>query len=129
MVVFYALSGALQIFDLHESHGGYTAPAVLSAIGRLHKNQVLAAPPRRRAPAGAPGAPGMSPKGDGAAQPAPAVALKTLLLKWLFCIEALALAFTTVLGAIIGLTHAKRKRTIVALLAAGTLVPIVLLVV
>lgn len=132
VVVFYAISGALQIFNLHESHGTYVAPAIIVSMGRLHKNQVIAAPPARagsgarsEAPPGGPtggGPPGGGPPGERKTAPT------TLALKWLFCIEALGLATTTVLGAWIGLTHAKRKRTIVALLIAGAVIPIVLIV-
>jgi hypothetical protein len=97
------------------------------AIGQIHKNQRL---PGTHAPSGAmrgpmPGGPG-GPQG-GPPQEPPAPKPATLVLKWLFFIEALGLATTTVLGTWIGLTLAKRRRTMLALLAAGTVVPIVLI--
>ena len=117
MVFFYALSGSLQIFDLHESHGSYHAPAIVTAIGRLHKNQVFAPPAPRNRPAGA--AAGRVGGGPGGPPPNERVSLATLMLKWLFFVEAL--------GVWIGLTHAKRKRTVVALLVAGTVLPLALI--
>ncbi len=132
VVVCFALSGAIQIFDLHQSREGYTAPAFFVAIGQIHKNQRL---PGTHAPGGAKraGAPGEiggvggagGPGGPPKEPPAPKPA--TLVLKWLFFIEALGLATTTVLGTWIGLTHAKRRRTMLALLAAGTVLPIALI--
>jgi hypothetical protein len=126
VVVCFALSGAIQIFDLHQSRDGYTAPAFFVAIGQIHKNQRLPGThaPRGMKPAGSPGGPGGPggpPKEPSAPKPA------TLVLKWLFFIEALGLATTTVLGTWIGLTHAKRRRTMLALLAAGAVLPIVLI--
>jgi hypothetical protein len=125
MVFFYALSGSLQIFDLHESHGSYHAPAIVTAIGRLHKNQVFAPPAPRNRPAGA--AAGRVGGGPGGPPPNERVSLATLMLKWLFFVEALGLAATTIFGVWIGLTHAKRKRTVVALLVAGTVLPLALI--
>ena len=125
MVFFYALSGSLQIFDLHESHGSYHAPAVVTAIGRLHKNQVFApVPPRNRRP-GSPAARAVG--GPPGGPPAERISVPTLMLKWLFFVEALGLATTTIFGVWIGLTHAKRKRTVVALLVAGTVLPLALI--
>ncbi len=133
VVVCFALSGAIQIFDLHQSREGYTAPAFFVAIGQIHKNQRLPSArdlggPKRGAQFGAPGGPGQT-GGPGGGPPRELRAPKpaTLVLKWLFLIEALGLATTTVLGTWIGLTLAKRRRTILVLLAAGTVLPIVLI--
>jgi len=41
-VLFFALTGALQIFSLHEAHGSYEPPALLEKLSRLHKDQVFA---------------------------------------------------------------------------------------
>ena len=39
-VIFFALTGALQIFSLHESHGTYTPPALIEKLSSMHKDQV-----------------------------------------------------------------------------------------
>ena len=43
-IVFFALTGAVQLFGLHEGHRGeaYEPPAWIAKLGSLHKNQTLA---------------------------------------------------------------------------------------
>src|SRR5471032_677790 len=40
-VLFFAFTGSLQLFSLHEAHGAYTPPPIVEALGRVHKDQVL----------------------------------------------------------------------------------------
>lgn len=40
-VIFFALSGALQLFHLHEARGSYHPPPLIEMLGSLHKDQVL----------------------------------------------------------------------------------------
>lgn len=40
-VLFFSLTGALQLFSLHEAHGGNHPPALLEELGNLHKDQVF----------------------------------------------------------------------------------------
>src|ERR1700733_10596500 len=40
-VLFFAFTGSLQLFSLHEAHGAYTSPAIVEALSRVHKDQVL----------------------------------------------------------------------------------------
>ncbi len=121
MVLFFSLSGALQILDLHEAHGTYVPNPAISAISRLHKQQVFAPEPLRKPPfSRALGRTARPQSPDAPRNTTPA----TLLLKWLFVSEALALATTTLFGAWIGVTHAKRARTCWLLLAAGTIIPL-----
>jgi hypothetical protein len=119
MLLFYSLSGSLQIFDLHEAHGTYVPSPVLSAIGRLHKDQVLAPvqprPPQRR------------PKKPDA--PKPPTPPATMALKILFFLDALALAITTLIGVWIGVTHPKYARRTWILIGLGILIPAVLLII
>ncbi len=125
-VLFFALTGALQLFGLHEAHGDYHPWAVVEKLGRLHKDQVFALKARHDpAPAAAPGTPPGGPHHDNKA-PAP---LATLLLKWLFLGVALALASSTCLGLWIGLTHARRRRVGWVLLGLGAVLPVILLAV
>jgi hypothetical protein len=124
-VIFFALTGALQIFSLHESHGSYQPPALIEKLSALHKDQVFAVKPHDEAK-----------PGDAAENNAPpAVAteeheegptLGTTLLKWFFLLVALTLTTSTVLGLWIGLTHFQHKRTGWCLLAAGIVLPIAL---
>jgi hypothetical protein len=129
-VLFFALTGALQIFSLHEAHGAYTPPPLIEKLSSVHKDQVFAA--RHRRPPG--------PKPATAAKPAPAPAkpagdggdtmkLSTMLLKWFFLAVAIGLACSTGLGLWIGLTHPINRRTGWALVAAGAVIPILLILV
>jgi len=40
-VIFFSLTGALQLFSLHEAHGTYQPPAILEKLASVHKDQVL----------------------------------------------------------------------------------------
>ncbi len=125
-VIFFALTGALQIFNLHESHGNYTPPVLIERLSSMHKDQVFEQQHHDE--------PEPASKSD-QQQPAPpeeheeGPALGTLLLKWFFLFVALALAASTVLGLWIGLTRIQRKRTGWWLLAAGAILPIALFVI
>jgi hypothetical protein len=125
-VIFFALTGALQIFSLHESHGSYTPPALIEKLSSMHKDQVFE---RKHHDEHKPKA-----ESKGGQQPPPeeheeGPTLGTMLLKWFFLLVALALTSSTVLGLWIGLTHMQRKRTGWWLLLAGIVLPIALFVI
>lgn len=121
-VLFFALTGSLQLFSLHEAHGAYVPAPVIEKLGMLHKDQVFAAKPKRPPAASA---------GPAKAKPAEAKPEKktkptTLALKWLFLAVAAGLAVSTCLGLWMGLLHNRRKGVILALLIAGAVIPTVL---
>ena len=120
MLIFYSLSGSLQLFDLHEAHGTYVPSPALAAIGRLHKDQVLAPPPPRPAQPG--GQKQAAPKAEKPTPPA------TMALKILFLLEALALVYTTLIGVYVGVTHPKYARRTWILLALGIVIPGILII-
>lgn len=125
-VIFFALTGALQIFNLHEEHGAYTPPVLIEKLSRLHKDQVFERKEKEDQPE--------PPKGNDAQSgpqtppPEPPTPIATVLLKWFFLLVALGLATSTSLGLWMGLTHVQRKRTGWWLLAAGIVVPVLLAV-
>ncbi len=127
-VIFFALTGALQIFDLHETHGAYRAPLLLQSLGRLHKDQIFAPQPQHEPPGPAPGA-----QPAGAPAPPPAAddddrwSVSAWLLKVYFSGVALGLITATCMGLWIALTHPTRKRLSWILLAAGVLAPLAML--
>ena len=51
-VIFFAFTGVIQIFSLHEARGGYHPPALIEGMGAVHKDQVFRLKPPR--PAAAP---------------------------------------------------------------------------
>jgi hypothetical protein len=137
-VLFFALTGALQLFGLHESRGSYKPPALIEKLGSVHKDQVFAAghhggPPPAAAHDAAPGHddddhdhdPGNS---QGQGDHDDNDALSTTLLKWYFLVVALALAVSTGFGVWMGLTQMRRTGLAWTLLVIGTVVPVTLLV-
>jgi hypothetical protein len=120
-VLFFSLTGAAQLFSLHEAHGKYVPPAIVEKLSSVHKDQVFAfgnhhAPPESVTPSPAP-----------ADDDEDKVALSTLLLKAFFFIVALCLAVSTTLGLWMGLTQSPRKKMRWMLVVAGAVIPVILL--
>ncbi len=129
-VLFFALTGAAQLFSLHEEHGKYEPPAIVEKLSSVHKDQVFEfgdhhgqPPPETEAGKsnvdGAPHA-GAEEHGDKSELP-------TILLKSFFLLVACCLAVSTALGLWMGLTQMRRKPAAWLLVGAGTLIPVVLL--
>jgi len=59
-LLFFAMTGALQTFSLHETTQGssYKPPAWIATLAQLHKKQTAVVPPRRVRPAQAESGPG-----------------------------------------------------------------------
>lgn len=102
LIIFFAFSGALQTFNLHESQksGSYVAPAWIAKIAEIHKNQRLA-------------------HERGAAPSWP--------LKWLVVLMSIGLIVTSVLGIYMAFKFNRDRRIIYGLLAAGIVLPVLLL--
>lgn len=145
-VLFFALTGIVQIFSLHEAHDAYRPPAVLIALGSVHKHQTLASPKaHRRSEAGGETAKGGKPgtaatdKLASAAANAPVrqganaatspAMIKVYLLKWVFVFVALGLAVSTCIGVYLSLRFARRPAVIWALLIGGLALPLALLLI
>ncbi len=129
-VLLFALTGAVQIFNLHEAHGTYKPPAILEKLSSVHKDQVYAPghhhgtpePPADSQPPGAAvGTAAAADDDDDKTSPA------TLALKVFFLLVALCLALSTALGIWMGLTQTRHRRLGWVLVIAGALVPAVLL--
>jgi hypothetical protein len=148
-VLFFALTGSLQLFSLHEAHGDYHPPMLIEGLGSVHKDQVFRirpprppAPPSRpilvntaAAPAAAPDDPhGLPTPASPNASAAPhldhdAPKLGTTLLKWWFLVVALGLVTSICLGLWIGFNHVRRRWVALALLALGAVIPVALVLV
>ena len=127
-VLFFALSGAVQLFGLHEEHGSYKPWAVIEKLSSVHKDQAYVlghhhAPDAPEGGAARPGdaTPPQAPKPD-AGDDAPAATV--VALKVLFLIVAAGLTLSSALGLWIGLTQTRTKRTAWILVALGTLAPV-----
>ena len=122
-VLFFALTGAVQLFSLHEAHDGYVPAPIIEKLSSVHKDQVFKSghhhgPPPGAKPKTATAAP---PPADDDAKPA------TLALKAFFLVVSLSLTVSTALGVWIGLTRLQHRRVGWALLAIGTAAPVALL--
>ncbi len=142
-VLFFALSGGLQIFSLHEAHGGYRPPALFKTMAALHKDQVTAEPGHHHdgppppsagqkqdgdAHAGPPdnGTPAKG-KPDGGGDPdAHKPKASTLVLKLFFEVVVAGLFTSTLLGLWIGLSFTRTPRLSWSLLAAGVVIPVLI---
>lgn len=121
-VLFFALTGAVQLYGLHEAHGHYVPPAAIEKLSSVHKDQVFAlsdhhepsAPETDSRSAGAP-----APDKDADDKPS----LATLILKGFFLLVALSLSVSTALGIWMGLTQTRRTSLAWVLLIAGALIP------
>jgi hypothetical protein len=119
-VLFFSLTGAAQLFSLHEAHGKYQPPAIVEKLSSVHKDQVFAFGNHHTAP-----------EAD-AQQPPPAddddkTDLPTLMLKGFFLLVAVCLAVSTAFGLWMGLTQTPQKRTGWILVVAGFVIPVGLL--
>ena len=127
-VLFFALTGGLQLFSLHEAHDSYRPPKILVTLGNLHKDQVLSkpgrphGPPPSAAPAPEKAGPAAAPEHD---DDAPKI--KTYVLKWVFALVAIGLLFSTCLGLWIGLRFTRTPLLSWGLLAVGAAIPVLVL--
>lgn len=120
-VLFFALTGAAQIFNLHEAHGSYHPPALLEKLSSVHKDQVFelghhhdsAAPDDHTEP-------GPEDHDD---EPGPA----TFILKGYFLLVALGLTVSTGFGLWMGLVQTRSKTVGWLLVGVGSVIPLVLL--
>jgi hypothetical protein len=123
-VLFFALTGIVQLFSLHEARAGYQPPAILLALGSVHKNQVLP-PAKPETPKGGKAGPAGKREPKPRAETMPTV--WTYLLKWFFVIMALCLVTSTSLGLYLAFKFTRRPRLCWGLVTAGTLIPLALL--
>ena len=125
-IMFFALSGALQLFGLHEGHPGetYQPPAWVAKLGSIHKNQTLAErpgpPPEFRKES-------RPPKVEERHRNGPHQTSKsTFALKWFFLAMSVGLIFTTCLGIYMAFKF-NRSRSIWTTLLLGTALPAALI--
>ncbi len=129
-ILFFALTGAVQVIGLHEGHPGspYRPPAWIEKLAQVHKKQTLSTrhdrPPagaRDREPVERRPAPeeGGPPKESGSAIP-----MKAFVL-----LMSIGLILTTCLGIYMSFKYNRSRRLVWGLLIVGTLLPICLLLV
>ena len=129
-VLFFTLTGAVQLFSLHEAHGRYHPPVLLERLSSLHKDQVLNKHEEGEKGEDAGPAAGAAGDNSGAheSHEEKSVAAATFALKIFFLVVALGLTLSTCFGVWMSL-QTPRKGLPLALLLTGTLLPIILLVI
>jgi hypothetical protein len=139
-ILFFAITGGLQMFGLHETSRGssYVPPAILVHLSQLHKKGTLYLPARKAAPsppakadtqkADAPKLD--APKPDAPKSPAPtavSTAPNPLPIKIFFAATALALVLSTCTGLFMSWKYARRKATVVGVFLTGIVCPLLFL--
>lgn len=136
-LLFFAFTGGLQTFNLHEAHrgSGYKPPAWLATMAQLHKKQTMAVPVHRKRPASTMPTTG---EGDRGAVVVPSVraageavrpvmpARNALPLKVFVGLVALALFLSTLTGLYMAYRYTRNKRLVGLALVAGAVVPVLL---
>jgi hypothetical protein len=114
-ILFFALTGAAMVLNLHEPRE--RAPFWLRQVAQIHKKQkpLPPDPPSMSKVATAP-----DPK------PAPKQAMGTRLLKFFFCAAALGLSATTLLGIYMAFQFNRRPIVLLGLLLLGSAIPLLM---
>jgi hypothetical protein len=123
-LLFFAITGALQTFSLHETTRGssYKPPAWIATLAQVHKKQNTTVPARKLQP---PPASAAEPAGNKPQQPANTLKKRNALpLKLFFLLVSVGLFTSTVSGIYMSYRYVRNKPLISSLLIAGTLIPI-----
>ena len=136
-ILFFALTGALQTFSLHETSRGsdYKPPTWILTLAQLHKKQTTTVPVRKPRPASdapRPDAPKPDKHSDASApaapQPSPEPPQKSHLpMKIFFLLVSIGLFASTLTGIFMAYKFNRNKLVVIGLLLAGILVPLLLL--
>ena len=131
-LLFFAFTGALQTFSLHETTGGssYAPPRWAVVLGQIHKKQtpvVAAKKPPKPAAVAKPDAPASQMShGTEAAPPAIKQRHHPLPLKIFFLMVAIGLALSTITGIYMSYKYTREKSLTTVLLVFGVLIPLAL---
>ncbi|MDP1737272.1 MAG: hypothetical protein Q8L23_07510 [Caulobacter sp.] len=126
-LLMFAVTGMLQLFKLHEAGGGYQPLPVIEKLGQVHIHQkyalrpVRAGPPQAAAPAAAKPAPDRAEVGEEGAP------LGETVVKWVFLVMSAGMTLSGGFGVWIALSNTRQRRLTLLLLAAGTLLPVLVL--
>jgi len=140
-LLFFAFTGALQIFSLHETTRGssYKPPAWAVMLAQIHKKQTPVVPVRKVPPPDKPAekaattqSPAKESASDAAPKPIDATAPKphnALPLKVFFLLAAIGLFVSTLSGLYMSYKYIRNRKLITAILLAGIIVPVLLTII
>ena len=124
-VLFFAITGALQTASLHETTRGsdYKPPQWIAVMAQLHKKQTTTLPPPRKPqPAGVQKESRPETRPESRPEPANPIAMKAY-----FLVVSAVLIVSTFTGIYMAYKFTRNKGAILAVLAAGVVVPGLLL--
>lgn len=126
-LLFFAFTGALQSMDLHEASRGsdYKPPAWIASMAHMHKKQSFEVPARRPAKESNARAATDVPARADSKPPAPRHG--PWPMKAFFVLVALSLLLSTFTGVYMGWRCTRHRRRYGAVLAAGIVVPALLM--
>jgi hypothetical protein len=137
-ILFFAFTGSLQLFGLHEGHPGdaYQPPAWVQRLASIHKDQTAAE--RHGPPPGSASQQKKQPESDEARRPPqpPQGGGKTqerksnpftLVLKCFFLAMAVGLTCSTLLGIYMAFKFNRNRTLVWGMLIMGTVIPMVLI--
>jgi len=129
-ILFFAFTGALQLFSLHEAHGSYQPPVLIEKLSAVHKDQRFTAKPAPKAAHHGEDKQADADHQHGHAAPAAkSPPIRALVLKLLFLAVAVSLIISTCIGVWMGVTYSRRKGVVWVLLILGAALPILILAV
>jgi hypothetical protein len=141
-LLFFAFTGALQTFSLHETTRGssYKPPAWAVTLGQIHKKQTPIVPVRKLPPLDKPADKAPAENSQSAtSQPPPVEGPKPigeaapkshnpLPLKYFFLLVSIGLFVSTLSGLYMSYKYIRNRQLITVILLAGIIVPVLLTV-
>jgi hypothetical protein len=126
-ILFFAFSGAMQTFNLHEVNKttGYVPPKWIVEMAQIHKKQTLALPKEKAKPV----VPESAPRDPAAQKGVAPRRSPAFLLKCFVLAMSVGLMATTFLGIYMAFRYDVKRRILWGMLIAGTLLPIVMMLV
>jgi hypothetical protein len=128
-ILFFAFTGALQTFSLHETSRGsdYKPPTWIVTLAQLHKKQTTTIPVHKQRPAT--DIPKPDKHADAATpQPSPQPPQKSHLpMKIFFLLVSIGLFISTLTGIYMSYKFTRNRILVTASLIAGVLIPLILL--
>jgi hypothetical protein len=128
-IIFFSLTGSVQLLGVHQPHpGGYQPPVWVAKLAEIHKHQSLGAPPNR-APMMAREKTPFEPEGALEPRVPPAGMKPNLAVKGFFLLMSIGLLVTTSLGIYMSFKYNRRRKIVWGLLMAGMAIPSLLLMI
>ena len=128
LVLFFAFTGVLQVFKLHETCRETSTCLAdwVAWFGQFHNEQGWIPPSNPPKKAAAPAsAKAEEPKSEESKKGAPKTG--SLIMKWFIALMGVSLMATTLLGLYIAFNYPRRRKGFLIALAAGIVIPLALM--